>query len=226
MLATPAVAAPGTGPRTLLVAGQSLAMSWAWDPTVIPAFIAAADGQWSVKVVGKGGSFARYRSGAHCWLSADGGNGPVLSGALAEVKAMASPPAAVLWSQGQADGLGYHAERTDPAAFVVAYTNAVLKILLRMRKAAAGRKWRRIPVFIQTIGWRADETGQLYEPPGYGLVRLAQMRMVAYEGRRHNLHMGPVQVPWAPLKDPVHPTSEHDQMMAQMMAVCLREAGI
>jgi hypothetical protein len=127
--------------------------------------------------------------------------------ALQTVQAMPEPPAVLLWAQGQADGELFGSCGLSPEEFTAAYVRAVLRILMTLRKTTAGSQWRDIPVLIQMIGWRRDpETGAVYEPPGYALVRLAQTMLVAEYGRSHNLHMGPVQTPWDELNDEVHPT--------------------
>lgn len=207
--ASPAIAAPGAGPRTLLVTGQSLAVAWKY-PAVQDAFRAEAGDDWRITVAAKGGTSALpWGDGRRAWTTPDGGIGPVLALALAQVQTMPGRPDVILWSQGQADGGTWNRSAMSSRAFTLAYRDAVLFVLETIRRATAGSQWRDIPVLIQMIGWRRDpETGAVYEPPGYALVRLAQTVLVSEYGRKHNLHMGPVQMPWDELADEVHPTLE------------------
>lgn len=208
LAAAPAIAAPGRGPRTLLVAGQSLAVAWK-NPEVQAAFRAEAGNDWSITVAAKGGTSALpWGDGRRAWTAPHAKPGPVLTLALQTVSAMSSRPDVLLWSQGQADGAAFEASGMEPQRFATAYGSAVLRILMTLRQAAAGDDWRDIPVLIQMIGWRRDPvTGAVYEPPGYALVRLAQTMLIEQFGRKHNLHMGPVQTPWDELYDEVHPTT-------------------
>lgn len=208
-LSAPAIAAPGQGPKTLLVAGQSLAVAWK-SPEVQAAFRAEAGDDWNVVVAAKGGTSALpWGNGLRAWTAPHAEIGPVLAMAMQTVQAMPAPPAVLLWSQGQADGAVFEGCGLSPEEFTAAYVRAVLRILMTLRKTAAGSRWRDIPVLVQMIGWRRDpETGAVYEPPGYALVRLAQTMLVAEYGRSHNLHMGPVQTPWDELYDEVHPVTK------------------
>lgn len=225
--ASPAVAAPGTGPRTLLVTGQSLAVAWK-APEVQAAFRAEAGADWRVTVAAKGGTSALpWGDGRRAWTAPDGGIGPVLALALAQVQTMPGRPDVILWSQGQADGGTWNRSAMSSRAFTLAYRDAVLFVLETLRRATAGSQWRDIPVLIQMIGWRRDpETGDVYEPPGYALVRLAQTMLIEQYGRKHNLHVGPVQTPWDELNDEVHPTTATYCRLAERAAVRATEVTI
>lgn len=208
LAATPAIAAPGVGGKAILVAGQSLAVDWK-HPAVADAFRSTAGPEWDMTVIAKGGTSALFNPSGRCWTAEDGGIGPVLAMALAHLRGLVTAGQnfnVLNWSQGQADGVCFNLAIHDPEEWTAGYSKAVLFILESLRKVIAGDRWRSIPVMIQTIGWRRDETGGVYELPGYMMVRLAQTMLVQRYGARHNLHLGPVQTYWDELRDPVHPT--------------------
>lgn len=207
LASSPAIAAPGLGPRTLLVAGQSLAVAWK-SPEVQAAFKAATKETWNVVVAAKGGTSALPATDPRrAWTAPGCTIGPVLAMALQTVQAMPTRPDVILWSQGQADGAVFDPARHDPEQWTAFYMQAVRFILKALRQTVAGSDWQDIPVLIQMIGWRRDPaTGAVYEPPGYAMVRLAQTMLIERYGRTHNLHLGPVQTPWDELNDEVHPT--------------------
>jgi hypothetical protein len=230
LAAAPVAAAPVSGTKVLVVAGQSLATGWNSQIGVKDAYREAAPG-WEPVVVGRSGSFARQNrlSQENYWLQTDNGNGPVLAEAIAALKAMDRVDA-ILWSQGQSDGGTY--TRSGPEHdewYAQSYQKTVLLILERMRRAVAGRRWRSIPVFIQTIGWRVDRvTKQPFEPHGYSVIRTAQLRMIYGDiAKEHNLHIGPVQEPWMVLKaDGVHPIAANFCVLARRQAAAQRRIGI
>jgi hypothetical protein len=217
---TPAIASPGEGHKTMLVAGQSLAMPWR-EQYVQDAFREDAGQTWKVFVAGRGGtSAASWQGGkppSYCW-TIDGRRGPVLNEAILKIRASGIKPDVMLWSQGQADGGAWNPELCSAAEFVSTYVKTVLAITVELRKAAAGKRWRRIPCMIQTIGWVTDANGCAIHQPGWDLVRHAQGVMLAYHSKAYNLMPGAVQTPWAKLKDGIHPTDEEYAILARMTA--------
>lgn len=217
----PAVAAPRSAPRTLLVAGQSLAERWA-IPSVQEAFRESAGQDWRIEVAASdGSSVRRLTSSDNYWVEDDGRPGPVMRDALVKVRGMGCRPDAIVWAQGQAEGLFYRPGRANPQQYVKDYEEAVLGLLRSLRQACAGPDWRSIPVYIQTVGWRTDPATD----EGHELIRVAQMRLVAYQGGRHNLHLGAVQVPWNIPPDGVHPSEDEACMLARQTARAMKEAG-
>lgn len=227
MIGLPAVAAakPQRTDRALLVVGQSLATPWYSQP-IRNAFVATRRRRgdrsaWSFVVHARDGSAAlREFCGSvddNWWYDLDTKSaGPVLADAVRAIRKAKNKPTEVLWVQGQQEGgvLGRGPRYSMPdGRFKRRYKNAVLSISRELRKAAAGKDWRSIPFYIQTLGTRVggDTRGDV-------LVRECQLELVAEKGASWNLSLGGVQPHDLPLMDHVHPNRRGDAIMGRLNA--------
>jgi hypothetical protein len=208
--------------RTLLVAGQSLALQWR-DPAVQAGYWDTAGPMWDIVVVGRGGSSAMPLAPNNWWLDVRSGEiGPAMKQALADMRSVHARPDVVLWSQGQADGDRFGRLRMSPEEFVGAYITTVRAILHRLRRECGGSGWRDIPVMIQTIGWRKDPLGNTKRTQGYDLIRHAQQVLISSYGHMDNIIPGPTQSPWCDLVDAVHPTISEATKMARIAGMLVK----
>lgn len=211
--------------RTLFVAGQSLAEPWYRSP-IRNSFVKIRKkrgdkSNWHFLVHASGGSAAmRNFNGSipnNYWYDIDKREiGPQLREAISVIQSAKRKPTEVLWVQGQQEGgmFGRGPNFSMPKGdFKRKYKNSVLMISKHIRQAIAGKDWRSVPFYIQTLGTRLGG-----DTEGDQLIREAQLEIIAEKGRSWNIRLGGIQPINLPLKDHVHPNMRGEKIMGVINA--------
>lgn len=219
-----AEAKPKKRDRVLLVAGQSAAFPWG-EAYVREEFLnerrkMGDRSEWTFVMAAVGGSSAlqEFHNIGRWWVDVDDQRkGPSLKWALSVVDGLANKPTDILWIQGQREGDAYTVKPRDMGRheFKDRYKKAVFLVSRALRRRCAGKAWKSVPFYVQTVGRRdyADIIGDQ-------LVREAQMELIS-ERRKWGIRAGAIQPLDLPLKDYVHPTIQGNKELARRTARAL-----